>query len=141
MLRHAPRIFIMIMVVSLLSCERQETLDDYAGRWAKYVLIQKPPIPGLTHLVVALPSIETVDGVPCIWYQMEVFSGEKRMFAIEMLTPSLDFLYRCADAVPVERYIFYPPEGGPVEWKHQTTGDCIIPKVDFFQNAAAPCCG
>lgn len=100
-----------------------------AGRWARYEFPEGPPIPGLSHLVLAVPAAAP-DGL--VWWRLEAFSGDRRRFAVDLQADGLDFLYLGGPAVPVGRYLLTAADGAPVEYVDAATGAALLPKLGVF---------
>ncbi|MFC1694138.1 hypothetical protein ACFL1R_11590 [Candidatus Latescibacterota bacterium] len=125
----------LILFVILPSFSYEKTLRDYAGFWGKYEVIDgKSSIPGLTHIMFSLPAVESVNGSDAVWFQLEAFSGNERLYSIAFLAASLDFLYPGDTEVDVKRYILVPADGSPIEYVSKSTGRAVLPIFDFFKN-------
>ena len=101
-----------------------------AGQWARYEFADQPPIPGLSHVVMALPAGEAGE----TWWRLEAHTDSVRLFTVDMQVGSLEFLYPGGLAVPVERYILTPADGRPREYVDAATDDALLPKIGFFRH-------
>ena len=129
-------LFVAVMFV-LASCVPQRTLQRLEGLWGRYRITDgQEPIPGLTEVALSFPAVEQVDGEDAIWFQFEAFAGKERLFAVALLVPSVDFLYRCGPEVEVYRYLLFPGKGDghPLEYVSSSTGEAVVPKLNFFKN-------
>jgi len=108
---------------------------ELKGLWGKYEVVEgKNKKPNLTHVILSLPAVETVDCKESIWFQLEAFSGDKRLYALALLVSSLDFLRPGGVDVHVYRYLLFPATGNPLEFASSSTGEAILPPFDFFKN-------
>ncbi len=109
---------------------------ELKGLWGRYELLGgQGARPGVTRVVLSIPAVETLKkGDEAIWFQLEAFSDDRRIYAIALLTSSLDFL--CPDGADVDayRYLLFPAEGSPLEFVSSRTGKALLPAFDFFKN-------
>ena len=95
---------------------------QYPDRWARYAFPEGSPIPGATSLVLSLPSIDTHGQDATFWWRMQVEGLEGNLFAIDLQTRALDFLYPGALAVHVDRYLLEPSGADPIEYVDAGSG-------------------
>ena len=130
------KLFILAVILFVVvSCSTKRTLRDLEGLSARYEFVGGwNAKPSLTHVVLGFPRFEMVEGKEAIWFQLDAFSEDERVYTIALLVPSLDFLYRCGADVDVFRYLLFPAEGNPLEYVSKSTGKAIIPMLNFFKN-------
>lgn len=118
----------------LAGCAGGYTQGRVKGRWTKYEIAGgEKSLPGASHLVMSVPAVDTVEGKPAYWFQMEVFASNKRLFAISLLADSLDFLYPGGPEVPVQRYILHTTGGKSLEYRSVNTTKALLPQINFFE--------
>lgn len=127
---------LVALMLAVPSFASGKTLQEVEGLWGRYEMIGggQDSLPGLTHVVLSFPAVERVNGKQAVWFQLEAFSGDRRLYAIALLVPALDFLYRCGLDVDVYRYLLFPEKDHPLEYVSKATGKAMIPKLDFFRN-------
>ena len=113
----------------------EKTLKELERLWAKYDVVEsESKEPNLTHVILSLPAVEMVKGKEAIWFQLEAFSENERLYAVALLVSSLDFLRPGGADVNVYRYLLFPATGNPLEFISSSTGEAILPPFDFFKN-------
>lgn len=124
------RLLIAGLTLAMVAC--QPGPDAFDGRWARYEFSEGSPVPGITHLVLALPGRETAADETAFWWRLEAFSGDRRRFSIDLLAGGLDFLHVGAPSVPVHRYLLTDGEGALFEYVDAASGRALLPKLGFF---------
>ncbi len=128
------KIYYLFMIgLVFVSCTTEKKLQNIKGLKGIYRVDAKNSIQEMTSLEISFPGIELVNGKEAVWFQMKVFAGEKQLYGLAMLVPSLDFLYPCGQDVDVFRYCLFPGNGRPLEFKSRSTGKASLPKMDFFK--------
>jgi hypothetical protein len=118
----------------IVSPVRAQSLASWTGARADYRVTGPSGVrPELTQVTLSLPGVAIHDGQEHIWFQMEAINRGARQYAIAMLVPSLDFLSGAREAVPVARYILFPPGGQPLEYVRKATGEAMLPRYDFWE--------
>ena len=122
---------LMFMTPAFISGKSSQELE---GLWGKYEVVEgKSKKPHLTHVLFSLPVVETVEGKEAIWFQLEAFSKDERLYALAILVSSLDFLRPGGADVNAYRYILFPAKGNPLEFVSSSTGKALLPPFDFFK--------
>ncbi len=104
------------------------------AQWARYAVESAAgTVPKFDELrLVTWPSGR--DGRPgTVWFRMEAAVEGEFRFAIAMLVPSLDFLSPPSATVSVNRYVFIPDEGRPIEYASRETGKAVLPWIGLFE--------
>ncbi|MEW6754382.1 MAG: hypothetical protein AB1505_25875 [Candidatus Latescibacterota bacterium] len=108
-------------------------LKKLEGRWARYEVVDPPDaLPRLTALRLGFPQREKVGEAEAIWFQLEAYGGESRLYALGMLVAETEFLYPGGTPVPVARYVLFPAQGPPLEYVEQSTALALVPRLAFF---------
>ena len=124
------RLLIAGLTLAMAACQPRP--DVFDGRWARYEFSEGSPIPGITHLVLAVPGRETAADETAFWWRLEAFSGDRRRFSIDLLAGGLDFLHVGAPSVPVHRYLLTDDEGALFEYIDAASSRALLPKLGFF---------
>lgn len=124
------RIPIAGLTLAMLSCDCGPDAPD--GPWARYEFSEGSPIPGVTHLVLAVPGGETAAAGPAFWWRLEAFTGDRRRFSIDLLADGLGFLHPGAPAVRVHRYLLTDEDGAVFDYVDAATGGALLPKLGLF---------
>ena len=124
------RILIAGLTLAMLACHCGPDAPD--GTWARYEFSEGSPVPGVTHLVLAVPGRETAAAGPAYWWRLEVYSSDRRRFSIDLLADGLDFLHPGSPAVRVHRYLLTDEDGAVFEYVDAATGVALLPKLGLF---------
>ena len=124
------RILIAGLTLAMLACHSGP--DAPEGPRARYEFSEGSPIPGVTHLVLAVPGRETAAAGPAFWWRLEAFSGDRRRFSIDLLADGLDFLHPGAPPVRVHRYLLTDEDGAVFDYVDAATGGALLPKLGLF---------
>lgn len=109
------------------------SLKKLEGTWARYDVTGMPgALPAITSVRLSFPQRDRAGQGEAIWFQLEAYGGESRLFALAMLVGAPDFLYPGGLAVPVTRYVLFPAQGPPLEYVEQGTGLALLPHLGFF---------
>jgi hypothetical protein len=112
-----------------------DSLRAAEGNWARYEVVAGPiGLPHVTEVILSFPVAEDVGAKPAIWFQLEVWAGEERLYAVAALVSSLDFIYPGAREVVTHRYLLFPGAERGLEYVARETGSGFVPRMAFYRN-------
>ncbi|MBI4558374.1 MAG: hypothetical protein HY706_12405 [Candidatus Hydrogenedentes bacterium] len=124
------------LALATLSCATVGDRHPARGHWARYeVAGGSAAKPAVTELVLSIPAGKTKKGEKGVWFQLEAFAGNERLYAFAVRASSLEFLRSSENAAEVTayRYVLFPSEGEPLEYVNKRTGLAYLPPFDFWR--------